>query len=112
MRANAPGVSIGASVNAEGTASVQIRGKNTLSAGSDPLYVLDGVIFNGDLSDINPMDVQSIDVLKTPVLSLYMVQKQRMELLPLLRKRVRPANLLSTSIRTLGGCRLIRFRKW
>lgn len=64
LRANAPGVSIGASVNAEGTASVQIRGKNTLSAGSDPLYVLDGVIFNGDLSDINPMDVQSIDVLK------------------------------------------------
>ena len=64
LRANAPGISIGASVNAEGTASVQIRGKNTLSAGSSPLYVLDGVIFNGDLSDINPMDVQSIDVLK------------------------------------------------
>ena len=31
----------------------------------DPiLCMLDGVIFNGDLSDINPMDVQSIDVLK------------------------------------------------
>ena len=64
LRANAPGVSIGASVNADGSTSVQIRGKNTLSAGSSPLYVLDGVIFNGDLSDINPMDVQSIDVLK------------------------------------------------
>ena len=37
LRANAPGISIGASVNAEGTASVQIRGKNTLSAGSSPL---------------------------------------------------------------------------
>lgn len=64
LRANAPGVSIGASANADGSTTVQIRGKNTLSAGSDPLYVLDGVIFSGDLSDINPMDVQSIDVLK------------------------------------------------
>lgn len=64
LRANAAGVSIGASVNTDGSADVQIRGKNTLSAGSGPLYVLDGVIFNGGLSDINPMDIQSIDVLK------------------------------------------------
>ena len=64
LRANAAGLSIGMSTNAAGTANVQIRGKNTLSAGSSPLYVLDGVIFNGDLSDINPMDIQSVDVLK------------------------------------------------
>lgn len=64
LRANAPGLSIGASVNADGSADVQIRGKNTLSAGSGPLYVLDGVIFNGSLTDINPMDIQSVDVLK------------------------------------------------
>ena len=64
LRANAAGLSIGMSTNAAGTADVQIRGKNTLTAGSGPLYVLDGVIFNGDLSDINPMDIQSVDVLK------------------------------------------------
>jgi TonB-linked SusC/RagA family outer membrane protein len=64
LRANATGVSVGASVNTDGSTSVQIRGKNTLSAGSSPLYVLDGVIYNGSLVDINPMDIQSIDVLK------------------------------------------------
>lgn len=42
----------------------QVRGKNTLTAGSSPLLVLDGVIYDGDLSDINPMDIQSVDVLK------------------------------------------------
>ena len=64
LRANAAGLQITMSTDAAGTADVQIRGKNTLSAGSSPLYVLDGVIFNGSLSDINPMDIQSVDVLK------------------------------------------------
>lgn len=64
LRANAAGLSIKMSTDAAGTGDVQIRGKNTLTAGSSPLYVLDGVIFNGGLSDINPMDIQSVDVLK------------------------------------------------
>ncbi len=64
LRANVAGLAIGMSTNSAGTADVQIRGKNTLSASSTPLYVLDGVIFNGNLADINPMDIQSVDVLK------------------------------------------------
>lgn len=64
LRANAAGLSIKMSTDAAGTSDVQIRGKNTLTAGSSPLYVLDGVIFNGSLSDINPMDIQSVDILK------------------------------------------------
>ncbi|MFO7259124.1 MAG: TonB-dependent receptor [Bacteroidota bacterium] len=41
-----------------------IRGQSSLSAANDPLIVLDGIIFNGDLLDINPGDIQSIEVLK------------------------------------------------
>lgn len=41
-----------------------IRGQSSLSALNDPLIVLDGIIFNGDLLDINPGDIQSIEVLK------------------------------------------------
>ncbi|HEX7013919.1 MAG TPA: SusC/RagA family TonB-linked outer membrane protein, partial [Cyclobacteriaceae bacterium] len=41
-----------------------IRGQSSLSALNDPLIVLDGIIFNGDLLDINPGDIKSIDVLK------------------------------------------------
>lgn len=50
---------------AEGnTNTILIRGKNSITAQNDPLIILDGVPFNGNLSDINPNDVASIDVLE------------------------------------------------
>lgn len=64
LRANSAGVNINMSTGAKGDASIQIRGQNTLKAGSSPLIVLDGVIYNGSLSDINPIDIASVDVLK------------------------------------------------
>lgn len=64
LRANMPGLSISMSSNAKGSANMQIRGKNTLKAGSSPLLVVDGVIFEGSMEDINPMDIESVDMLK------------------------------------------------
>lgn len=67
LRANSSGVQISASPDAAGTAQIRIRGENTLRNGagaSTPLLVLDGVIYEGSLTDINPNDIQSIDVLK------------------------------------------------
>src|SRR5690606_35118199 len=49
---------------ASGKGSMQIRGPNSIKAGSSPMIVLDGVIFNGGLEDINPNDIQTIDILK------------------------------------------------
>ena len=49
---------------ASGGGSLEVRGPTSLSAGTDPLIVLDGVIFNGSIRDINPADVESIDILK------------------------------------------------
>jgi len=43
--------------------SIKIRGTNSLSAGSSPLYVIDGYPASEDVN-INPNDVESIDVLK------------------------------------------------
>ena len=43
---------------------VQIRGSRSIKASNDPLYVLDGVPMDGGIGDINPTDVQSIEVLK------------------------------------------------
>lgn len=64
LRASAAGLSISMATDAAGTGDLQVRGKNTLSAGSSPLLVLDGVIYDGSLQDINAMDIESIDVLK------------------------------------------------
>lgn len=44
--------------------SLLIRGQNSLSGGNTPLIVLDGIIFSGTLSDINPQDIESVDILK------------------------------------------------
>ena len=41
-----------------------IRGQNSLSGENNPLIVLDGIIFNGSLTDINPQDIQTLDILK------------------------------------------------
>lgn len=64
LRGNIAGLQVGFSTNAKGGGSMEIRGDNTLTAGSDPLIVLDGVIYQGGMEDINPNDIESIDVLK------------------------------------------------
>jgi TonB-linked SusC/RagA family outer membrane protein len=43
---------------------IRIRGTRSLSADNDPLVVLDGIPFPGSMSDINPNEIKSIDILK------------------------------------------------
>ncbi len=47
-----------------GAVSVRIRGGNSITAGNEPLYVVDGFIGAGDLNSINPNDIASIEILK------------------------------------------------
>jgi TonB-dependent SusC/RagA subfamily outer membrane receptor len=51
-----------------GGISVRIRGQQTFKGDAEPLYVIDGMPqragMGGNLSDIDPRDVQSIEVLK------------------------------------------------
>jgi TonB-dependent SusC/RagA subfamily outer membrane receptor len=58
------GVNVGAAANAGDAPDLSIRGKTSLSASDAPLIVLNGIIFNGSISDININDVESIDILK------------------------------------------------
>lgn len=44
--------------------SVIIRGYGSINASQTPLYVLDGIPFNGSLNSINPADIESMTVLK------------------------------------------------
>lgn len=64
LRSNIPGLNIGFSNSPKGVSQIEIRGKTTLNAGASPLVVLDGMIYNGDLADINPQDVDKVDVMK------------------------------------------------
>ena len=58
-----PGVNIVRSDAPGATPKVIIRGTGTASGGDDPLYIVDGVQVNG-ITNINPADIETIDVLK------------------------------------------------
>ena len=84
LQGTVPGMVVSQSSGQAGsTYSVLIRGQNGLTTSSDPLYVIDGVPFNGGafssqksnllgsnnraydaLNLINPLDIESINVLK------------------------------------------------
>ena len=60
-----PGVTLTSNNGAPGaSASIKIRGFSSLNAGNDPLIIVDGAPYSGDLSNINPNDVESMTVLK------------------------------------------------
>lgn len=60
-----PGLQIGYDSSAKGSdASILLRGQNSLGTSASPLIVLDGMAFNGELSEINPDDIGQIDILK------------------------------------------------
>lgn len=62
MQGQLPGVNISSNSGQPGTSmKVQIRGLGTVGNAS-PLYLIDGV--GGDISTLNPADIESIDVLK------------------------------------------------
>ena len=52
--------------NPEISPSLLIRGIGSINAGTEPLYVVDGMVYNGPINMINPSDIESIKVLKDP----------------------------------------------
>ena len=46
------------------SAKVRIRGVGSINAGMEPLYVVDGVPYDGELSSINSADIETMTVLK------------------------------------------------
>lgn len=80
LQGRAAGVNVTANSGAPGAGvTVRVRGSTSLNAGNDPLYIIDGVAVEASslsqlnafdqtgqnpLADINPADIESIEVLK------------------------------------------------
>ncbi|WP_437921073.1 SusC/RagA family TonB-linked outer membrane protein [Sphingobacterium sp. LRF_L2] len=65
MQGKTAGVDITSNQRPGTTGSIKIRGVRSLNADQDPLYVVDGMILQtGGIENINPSDIESIDVLK------------------------------------------------
>ena len=65
LQGRVPGVDI---VQNQGTPggnmSVRIRGNNSITSSNDPLWVVDGIVGAWNINNINPNDIESIEVLK------------------------------------------------
>ncbi|MBW3128145.1 MULTISPECIES: SusC/RagA family TonB-linked outer membrane protein [Hymenobacter] len=65
LQGRLPGVQFSQTSSQPGAATqIRIRGVRSLTASNDPLIVLDGIPFPGSIGDINPNDIQSVDILK------------------------------------------------
>ncbi len=74
LQGRAAGMQLTSNSGAAGSSSsIQIRGVNSLNSSNEPVYVIDGAIvqtdagasvFSNPLADLNPNDVESIEILK------------------------------------------------
>lgn len=66
LQGKAAGVDITSNERPGELGKVQIRGTRSITAGNDPLYVVDGVplMSSSAIETINPRDIESIDILK------------------------------------------------
>lgn len=62
MLRDVPGLEV-TSNNGRG-GSIKVRGTGSLTQQGQPLFVIDGSVFTGDIGDLNPADIESISVLK------------------------------------------------
>ena len=59
------GVQLVSSNGAPGASStIRVRGISSINAGNDPLIIVDGAPFDGDMNNIAPSDIESMTVLK------------------------------------------------
>src|SRR6266487_3081684 len=65
IKGRVPGLDIVTSGNNPGDGiSIRVRGTRSLTASNDPLYVLDGIPMAGSIGDLNPNDIESMEILK------------------------------------------------
>ncbi|MBI0398366.1 TonB-dependent receptor [Cyclobacterium marinum] len=64
LQGTVAGVNVAPQTSPGSTPGILVRGQNSINGSNSPLIVLDGIIYLGSLTDINPDDIAVIDVLK------------------------------------------------
>lgn len=65
LQGKAAGVSVMTNNKVGEAPTIRVRGSGSITASNDPLYVVDGFpLMDGDLNDINPADIESMEILK------------------------------------------------
>ncbi|OBX26997.1 TonB-linked SusC/RagA family outer membrane protein [Gelidibacter algens] len=66
LQGSLPGITIGQTTTAGSDPSILVRGRSTLGGNTGVLIILDGAVYRGAFTDLNPADIESVDVLKDP----------------------------------------------
>ena len=65
LASRAPGLEVHSTSTQPGAgAAVNVRGLNSITQLQGPLYIVDGVALVGDIRNINPADIESVEILK------------------------------------------------
>jgi TonB-dependent starch-binding outer membrane protein SusC len=64
LRGTATGITVTQEQGAGQSPTLLVRGQKSINGGTDPLIVLDGVIYMGAMRDIDPSTIESINILK------------------------------------------------
>ena len=64
LQGTLPGLNVGMVDEAGASPSITVRGRSTISGSQNPLIILDGIVYYGSLTSLNPNDIKSFDILK------------------------------------------------
>jgi len=64
LQGKVPGIYIQSNPAPGAKSSIKIRGNNSIQFGTNPIFVIDGLVIDGGFEMINPDDIATIDVLK------------------------------------------------
>ena len=109
LQGTVPGLNVGQASSAGSDPAISVRGANTISGSTSVLIILDGIIYTGGLSSINPADIESVDVLKDASATAVYGAKLPMVCCLLLLRRGLKAKLRCRS-QVATACRHLRTR--
>ncbi|WP_304236909.1 TonB-dependent receptor [Jiulongibacter sediminis] len=104
LQGRAAGVDVSQSGSKPGSAPrILIRGRRSFNAGNDPLYVVDGIPLADGYDDLNPNDIQSIEVLKDATATAIYGARGANGVILVTTKRGASKGKTTVSIDTYGG---------
>lgn len=114
LQGSTPGMMVLSNTGEPSASAVfQIRGTNSINAGTEPLFILDGIaISSSDFSAINPSDIESISVLKDASSTSIYGARAANGVVVITTRRGRMGEKGKINLRTQIGFSTLAYGKW
>ena len=114
LQGQTPGLQvIASSGEPSAAANFQIRGVNSINAGTAPLFIMDGVAISADdFSSINPSDIESISVLKDASSTSIYGARAANGVVVITSKRGKASDNGNINVRAQYGISKLAYGKW